>query len=180
MRNQISNLIAAIPPCDSLEAIHIQETLDWIDSGAQIFRLKSPDVPPKHLNTYFFIWDPVHRKALFGDHIKSGLWLPGGGHVDLNEHPRDTIVREMREEFGLEAEFLLENPAFLALAETVGPTAGHIDVGMWFLVRGDCTKLPEFDLKEFRSIKWCSLAEIAKLRTDRNMERFLSKMKELL
>src|SRR5688572_17598791 len=101
MRNQIYNLISAIQPYDRLESDHIQNTLDWINSGAEIFRLRRPDIPPKHLNTYFFVWDPVHRKALFGDHLKSGLWLPGGGHVDVNEHPRDTVTREMHEEFSL-------------------------------------------------------------------------------
>jgi ADP-ribose pyrophosphatase YjhB (NUDIX family) len=176
MRQHIHNLISSITPFDAIEAKDIQETLDWIHSGAEIWRIKSPDVPRKHLNTYFFIWDPVHQKALFGDHVKSGLWLPGGGHVEIGEHPRDTIIREMREEFDLEADFLTEEPCFMAAVETVGLTAGHIDVGLWFLVRGDSSVLPSFDSSEFRSIKWCNLNEIAQLPTDKNMGRFLKKM----
>jgi len=55
MRNQIANLISSIQPFDILEADHIRETQEWINSGCEIFRRESPDVPPKHLNTYFFV-----------------------------------------------------------------------------------------------------------------------------
>jgi len=100
-------------------------------------------------------------------------------YVEAGEHPRDTIIREMKEEFGLDADLLFPNPCFMAAVETVGLTAGHIDVGLWFLARGDSSKLPSFDPAEFRSIKWCSLAEIATLPTDKNMGRFLKKLKGL-
>ncbi len=37
-------------------------------------------------------------------HNTLGLWLPPGGHVDPDEFPGDTAVREVREETGLDAQ----------------------------------------------------------------------------
>jgi 8-oxo-dGTP diphosphatase len=176
MRNQIHQLVAQIAPHDALEAQHIANTLHWIESGVEIFRLQKPDVPNKHLNTYCFLWDPNTRMALFGDHVKSNLWLPGGGHVEPGEHPKDTVTREVHEEFGLKAEFLLDSPCFLTVTETVGPTSGHVDVGLWFLLRGDSSRLPSFDASEFRSIKWCTIDEVIALPSDLHMARFIDKM----
>lgn len=33
--------------------------------------------------------------------------LPAVGHVELNEHPKDTVSREMSKELGIEANFLM-------------------------------------------------------------------------
>jgi ADP-ribose pyrophosphatase YjhB (NUDIX family) len=38
---------------------------------------------------------------LLVDHQNAGLWLPPGGHVEIAEHPRATVARELREELGL-------------------------------------------------------------------------------
>lgn len=178
MRTQIFNLIASIKPHDDIEAKHIQETLEWIQSGAEIFRIQKPDIPSKHLVAYFFIWDPIHQKVLLGDHIKSDLWLPGGGHVERNEHPKDTARREMKEEFGIEADFLLPGASFLTVTETVGPTAGHADISIWFVVRGDSTHIPNADPAEFRTLRWFSLAKIKAISTDPHMQRFITKMQK--
>jgi hypothetical protein len=48
----VVNVISTIIPFDDLESQHIQETLAWIKSGAQIFRLQKPDIPPKALEEY--------------------------------------------------------------------------------------------------------------------------------
>ena len=77
----------------------IRETLAWIVSGAEIFRIAKPDTPPKHLIAYFMVIVGDH--LLLVDHKNSGLWLPPGGHVDLGEHLRDTVIREAGEELGL-------------------------------------------------------------------------------
>jgi 8-oxo-dGTP pyrophosphatase MutT (NUDIX family) len=48
--------------------------------------------------------DEESRCMLLGDHRKSGLWLPPGGHVE-EEHPRDTVTREAAEELQIDARF---------------------------------------------------------------------------
>ncbi|WP_122088472.1 NUDIX hydrolase [Halalkalicoccus subterraneus] len=43
------------------------------------------------------------------EHEKLGLWLPPGGHVDRDELPHETALREAREETGLDVEILSEH-----------------------------------------------------------------------
>jgi len=49
-----------------------------------------------------------HNKTLLHLHKKLKIWLPVGGHIDENELPEHTAVREAREETGLSVE--LYNP----------------------------------------------------------------------
>lgn len=106
IRQQIHDEVNQISPWDDLEQGHIADALAWIASGVNIFRIAKPDKPPKHLVSYFVLIDPDHRSLLLGDHIKAQLWLPNGGHVEPNEHPRDTVIRECMEEVYRPAVFL--------------------------------------------------------------------------
>ena len=74
---------------------------------------------------------------MLGDHLASGRWLPGGGHVEVGENPRRTAERELAEEFGLVADFIRQQAFFLSLVDTVGATAGHTDVCLWYALRAD-------------------------------------------
>ena len=62
-----------------------------------------PGTPPKHVISYFVPVDARNRCLLLGDHRKSGLWLPPGGHVEDGEDPRDTVSREAAEELRIDA-----------------------------------------------------------------------------
>jgi ADP-ribose pyrophosphatase YjhB (NUDIX family) len=46
-------------------------------------------------------------KTLLHKHRKLGLWLPPGGHVDEGETPDQAVLREVKEETGLDAEFVV-------------------------------------------------------------------------
>ena len=74
----VAAIISGIIPFDDIESQHIQETLAWIHSGAPIFRLQKPDIPPKHLVSYFILFDEKAQKVLLVDHKKAQLWLPAG------------------------------------------------------------------------------------------------------
>lgn len=39
-------------------------------------------------------------------HRKLGMWLPAGGHVEPNEDPVEAVLREVSEEFAVEAEVM--------------------------------------------------------------------------
>ena len=41
-------------------------------------------------------------KVLLRMHNKYGLWLPPGGHIELDEDPAEAVVREAKEEVGLD------------------------------------------------------------------------------
>ena len=93
MRTEILQLISSINPYDKLEEEHITNTIKWINSGEEIFRTQKPATPQKHLVSYFVLIDKVKKKILLMDHINAGLWLPSGGHVEPNEHPKATNGR---------------------------------------------------------------------------------------
>ncbi len=103
----IADIVRAIHPYDSLEAAHLAQTFAWIASGAPLCRTAKPATPPQHLVAYFALFDPHQQKLLLVDHKNAGLWLPNGGHVEVGEHPRTTVVRELGEELGLDAHFFL-------------------------------------------------------------------------
>lgn len=46
------------------------------------------------------------KKVLLVYHKKLGVWLYPGGHVEFNETPDEAVVREVREETGLDVEIL--------------------------------------------------------------------------
>ncbi len=108
IKNQILKLIEEITPTDDFEREQIDNTIRWIKSGAGLFRIKKPDIPSKHLVSYFIIVDQKENKILLIDHIKAQLWLPAGGHVELNEHPKTTVEREVVEELNTQAKFLYD------------------------------------------------------------------------
>ncbi len=174
MRSQIRAEIDGIQPLDALERLHIANTLAWIDSGAPLFRIQKPDIPPKHLISYFLLVDDDY--VLLVDHINAELWLPTGGHVDPEEHPRTTVAREAFEELGIDAVFKQKSPILLTETETVGKTAGHIDVSIWYVLRGSRNQELVYDNTEFTSVHWFHRKDVPLERSDQHMERLLSKL----
>ena len=51
-----------------------------------------------------FVFNP-NGQILMTKHTAGGLWVLPGGHVEIWESLQDAIVRELQEEFGLEARF---------------------------------------------------------------------------
>ncbi len=174
MRSAIRQEVELIRPQDDLEHETKRDVLAWIDSGAELCRLAKPATPPKHLIAYFVVTDGDH--VLLVDHINAELWLPTGGHVDPGEHPRDTALREAQEELSLDGEFLREGPIFVTITETVGKTAGHTDVSLWYVLRGDRSSNLVFDASEFHDAKWYHKDDVPLGRTDKHMSRFLHKL----
>jgi 8-oxo-dGTP diphosphatase len=174
MRSELRAEIAAIAPLDDLERTHIADVLAWIDSDAELCRIQKPATPPKHLVSYFVLIDDEH--VLLVDHKNARLWLPTGGHVEPGEHPRATVVRELREELGIESEHLLESPLFVTCSTTVGLTAGHTDVSLWYVVNEDRNRQLLWDAEEFNSVKWFTFANAPISRSDPHLSRFLRKL----
>ena len=174
MREAIRSEVESIIPFDDLEARTRTEVIMWIDSGVELCRLRKPDKPSKHLVSYFVLVDGDY--VLLVDHINARLWLPTGGHVEPGEHPRDTVLREAREELSIQGEFLFENPVLITSAKTVGRTAGHTDVSIWYILRGNRKQSFSFDRAEFNSICWFHKEQIPYGRADPAMARFLAKL----
>lgn len=174
MRSAIREEVATIEPFDALECMHREAALAWIDSGAELCRTQKPATPPKHLVSYFVLVD--HDHVLLVDHKNAQLWLPSGGHVEPGEHPRATVVRELREELGFDLSDAPEAPLMLTTSETVGITAGHTDVSLWYVINADRRLAVEFDPGEFHSVQWFHFSEAPVSRSDPHLTRFLGKL----
>lgn len=112
----------------------------------------------------------VHAgKVLLIKHKALGIWLPVGGHVELDEDPESAILREVREESGLEIELLgsrpsvptpngrsLIPPVFMDIHD-ITPTHRH--VGLVYLARAaiDQVVLAE---REHDDIRWFKAADL--------------------
>lgn len=175
MREQIRNEFRAITAFDTLEEQHLAHALEWLDSGAELFRIAKPATPPKHLVSYFAVIDDEH--ILLVDHRNARRWLPPGGHVEPNEHPRLTVARELAEELGFVAAHPIEAPVMITCTETVGLSAGHTDVSLWYVVRANRGQAMKFDETEFASIQWFPFNDVPLDRADPHLGRFLAKMK---
>ena len=64
---------------------HIHESIDFVVSAYIVF----------------------DNNTLLIDHKALGMWLPIGGHIELNEHPEEALFREIEEESGLGADHLI-------------------------------------------------------------------------
>ena len=173
MRAEIRKEVELIQPLDALERSDKADVLFWIDSGVELCRLEKPAIPPKHLISYFAVVDDEH--ILLVDHINAELWLPTGGHVEPGEHPRATVLREAKEELSIGGAFLDDPPLFLTVTETVGKTAGHTDVSIWYVLRGDRSTEVVFDRSEFHSVRWFHKDEVPLERADPQMGAIPSK-----
>ena len=179
IREKIKEIIKCIEPVDTIEADHRISAIGWIDKGEEIFRIVKPANPPKHLVSYFVLIDTKMKKIMLVDHIKSGLWLPAGGHVEKNEHPNYTVEREIQEELSIDADYIYTKPIFLTQTVTVGTTAGHTDVSLWYLLRADSTKKIAYDCGEFHGYNWFDYGEIQNMdisKMDPHMHRFFNKL----
>ena len=183
-RQVILEAVTGIQPFDEIEARQKSDVLDWIRSSAPLFRVAKPADPPQHLVSYFVLVDFEANCMLLVDHLKAGKWLPTGGHVEPNEDPRMTVVRELKEELAITASFAHctgDRPLFLTSTETVGLTAGHTDISLWYVLKGSKEALFTYDKTEFAGVKWFGFEEILETdinRLDTHMHRFIRKLIE--
>ncbi|SOD91400.1 ADP-ribose pyrophosphatase YjhB, NUDIX family [Streptomyces sp. Ag109_G2-15] len=180
-RARLLELVGAIEPWDDLERTHLESATQWIAGGAPVYRVRKPDVPAMHLVSYFVVLDHARGQLLLVAHRKAGLWLPAGGHVEPGEDPWAAVVRECREELGIEAvasPITGEHPLFLTVTRTRGQNA-HTDVSLWYLLDADARTITSYDQGEFNAIRWLTdeqvLNEPAEM-LDPHMHRFTRKL----
>lgn len=187
-RNKIINLIQLVNCYDKTEKEHIKDAIDWINSDTEIFRIEKPATPIKHLVCYAVLYDVSKQKILLLKLKNAGLFLPNGGHMEKEEMPYETVQRELQEELGINGKYILKNwrlPFFITQIKTVGKTSGHIDVDLWYLLKGDSEEPIKTDSqdfqREFGEFKWYTINEILKMplnTLDLHMHRFVGKLKK--
>jgi 8-oxo-dGTP diphosphatase len=126
------------------------------------------------LVAYFAVVDADH--ILLVDHKNAQLWLPAVGYVELGEHPRTTVLRELEEELGFTAAHDIDAPLVVTCTMTVGLTAGHTDVSLWYVVHANRTQDFKFDEGEFNAIRWFPFSAVPLHRSEPHLDRFLQKL----
>ena len=96
--------------------------------------------------------------------------------MDAGEHPKAAVSREASEGLGLESKLLFEKPIFVSSSKTVGLTAGHTDVSLWYVLKGNRKQKYEYDRSELNRIKWFHKDELPYERTDPELKRFMLKL----
>lgn len=113
-------------------------------------------------------------RLLLIHHVKSGLWLPPGGHIEPGEAPAEAAVREVHEETGVDAEIisgsLFNHPAVIThiapfaiieatAADPVNGPHQHIDfLYVCRAARGGGLRLQE---SEVTAARWVALAALS-------------------
>ena len=177
-RDRVREVVSALRPADAREGRDRDQVLRWVDSGAPLYRTRPPDEPPMHLVSYVVPVDPDRGELLLVAHRKAGLWLPPGGHVEPDEDPWHTAVREAAEELGLSVS-APSQPAFITVTRTVGH-GPHTDVSLWYVVETAVDAVTGFDASEFDAIAWLRPEEILDRpprELDPELHRFVSKLR---
>ncbi|MCL1996046.1 MAG: NUDIX domain-containing protein [Defluviitaleaceae bacterium] len=122
-------------------------------------------------------------------HKKFGVWLPPGGHVDINELPCEAVLREIFEETGISAKVITsskdeKNLADLhcrelplpleILLEDIDGDGSHNHIDMIYLCTAENPAL-KLHKNEVDDIGWFSVAEIMQLETFDNVRHTVEK-----
>jgi ADP-ribose pyrophosphatase YjhB (NUDIX family) len=129
------------------------------------------------------------KKVLLVYHKKLGVWLYPGGHVENNETPDETIVREVMEETGLSVEIIgekdenltdtradvsvLSNP-YVILCELVGDHY-HNDIVYLCRIIGENTQI-KYNANESEAIGFFGLDELDNAKLFPNFKELLKKV----
>ena len=119
-----------------------------------------------------------HDRVLLVEHAKLKWWLPPGGHIDPNEDPVQAVLREVREETGLDCEIIspvvfaheaiqvLPAP-FTILVEDLsegGEMVQHIDCIYILRPRSRPSDISAAE-REVTGIRWVPFGQVAALAT---------------
>lgn len=183
---RVHAIVSAVEPWDDVEAVQKADILNWLASEDDVFRRAKPATPSRHLVSYVVFVDTARNSMLLVEHRDAGLHLPAGGHVGSGEDPAKAALREAREELGVTASFLPgigARPLMVSQSTTVGVSAGHTDVALWYLVEGDADVPAWGDSGEFARCRWWTFDEILAANPaglDPHLQRFTAKLLDLL
>lgn len=116
-----------------------------------------PEMEKHFCVTVYIIKD---GKVLFIDHKKLGKWLPPGGHIEANESAEGAAKREVKEEAGVDIEFISCNEQSIPFGvqnNIISPTHEHFDVIYLAKPKGGDIILDE---TETNGTQWFNLEEI--------------------
>ncbi|PJA15964.1 hypothetical protein COX64_00025 [Candidatus Dojkabacteria bacterium CG_4_10_14_0_2_um_filter_Dojkabacteria_WS6_41_15] len=165
LRKELLAQIANVSCFDEVERATQAKMLAWLADTPEYCRIsKKPDYPTEHFGLFNVCVTPDYQEILLFEHKKSGLLLTSGGHLDKDETFQQCVVRECREEMGLELAAFTNSPFFLSQLDTHTVSAFHWEP--WFLIPvskdTDFTKGPDYE-QEFTGHHWYKMEDAKKL-----------------
>lgn len=134
------------------------------------------------------------RRVLLVKHKKLGVWLYPGGHIEPNETPEEALIREVKEETGLNIKIVAKRDEELSdtendvrslyvpyaiLCERIkGKHNPHYHIDLIYLCKLD-DLVPEditSSKMELSQIGWFSLEDLSDLKLFPNFRRLLGKI----
>lgn len=145
----------------------------------------------KHMTaTVFVISNEKVPRVLLLDHKKLGVWMPPGGHKELNENPYENALREVKEETGIDIEaymprqekvdehtFTIPRPYYI-YEEIIGERKDelahfHIDFGYTVTIPFQEVTLRETD---HNAMRWFTLEELRDIKLFDNVRSSLHEL----
>jgi 8-oxo-dGTP pyrophosphatase MutT (NUDIX family) len=131
----------SVGPRDGVEALQLTAAVRWIDSGGEPCRRVNPMTRPQHLVSYFACTDDSR--------------LPTGGHVEPGEPPRATVLREAREELGIDARVQVRGAVAADDRRHPGPVrASHGRFAVWYVLALEPDEACERGASTCRAESW--------------------------
>lgn len=120
----------------------------------------------KHFCVSVYVFNPENKQFLLVKHKKLGKWIQPGGHIEMNEDPEESALREVFEETGLYVKLVGENYPRnqdyikpLALQKNV-VKPDHIHMDFVYMANPTEETSLVINEKETDGLKWFSLEEI--------------------
>lgn len=107
-------------------------------------------------------------KVLLVNHPRYNMWIPMGGHVELDEDPEQALLREIEEETGLDVDILADKPKFSHTKFLYAPrymdvhdaNPPHKHIALVYFARAKTDK--HVMSTEHTDMKWLSLEDLNK------------------
>ena len=145
----------------------------------------------RHFTASAFVFNK--GRVLLIEHEKLGTWLYPGGHIEPNETPDETVLRETKEETGIDVSFVDEtddslgnesvtvlNKPFAILCEMIGkPSDRHYHIDMIYICKSD-TDTIKVNRREAKNFGWFSYEELENLNLFANFRVLLKKAFEYM
>jgi 8-oxo-dGTP pyrophosphatase MutT (NUDIX family) len=164
MKSQLQKTLHILISKSNLNVKTKKKFLSRIQEG----NLTRDENPTSHFCVYFAAYDAEQKKVFLGKHIKSGLWLFNGGHIDKGESLESALHREIQEEWGLTIQKQIASPSFFTITQIENPKKQvcqvHFDI--WYFIPLSADKfhpLTSCLSSEFYEWGWKTLAEVDRL-----------------